>query len=411
MWVSRFDALAQTSGAMEYDYEVIDGSGRTVTGQLEAESPADVVRALSRDGQTVVNVSERMPSALPTFQRRLRPVELVVAFQELATLLESGVALGDAILAQGRGTYHPTLAKAFAAIGRDLMRGLSFLEALRASGLPLPDYVYQLVEAGELSGRLPQSLREAVDQLEYDQRVATDIKSALVYPSILIASGIGVVLLVFMVVVPEFANLLEDADDLHFLSEAVLRSGVWFNDNTWLVVAIVAGIALIVAALLRRRSVRQRIVDAVARLPVIGAWLTETDTAKWASVMSAMLSARVELMDALVLAARGVRISRRKAMLDGAIGDVRGGSALSEALEKQSALTPTGYNLVRVGEQSGQLAQMMRALATLYENNSARRMKRVVALIEPIAILLIGGALGTIMVGLILAITNANAVA
>ena len=399
------------TGVMEYDYEVIDGSGRTVTGQLEAESPADVVRALSRDGQTVVNVSERMPSALPTFQRRLRPVELVVAFHELATLLESGVALGDAILAQGRGTYHPALAKAFAGIGRDLMRGLSFLQALRASGLPLPDYVYQLVEAGELSGRLPQSLREAVDQLEYDQRVATDIKSALVYPSILIASGIGVVLLVFMVVVPEFATLLEDADDLHFLSEAVLRSGVWFNDNTWLVVGIMAGVALVAAALLRRRSVRQRIVDAVARLPVVGAWLTETDTAKWASVMSAMLSARVELMDALVLAARGVRISRRKAMLDGAIGDVRGGSALSEALEKQSALTPTGYNLVRVGEQSGQLAQMMRALATLYENNSARRMKRVVALIEPIAILLIGGALGTIMIGLILAITNANAVA
>ena len=98
-------------------------------------------------------------------------------------------------------------------------------------------------------------------------------------------------------------------------------------------------------------------------------------------------------------------------MLDAVIGDVRGGSALSAALEKQAALTPTGYNLVRVGEQSGQLPEMMRALATLYEGNSARRMKRVVALIEPIAILLIGAALGTIMVGLILAITNANAIA
>ena len=396
---------------MEYDYELIDGGGRTVKGQLEADSPADVVRALSRDGHTVVDVSERVPSALPTFQRRLRASELVVAFHELATLLESGVALGDAILAQSRGTYHPALAKAFTGVGRDLMRGLSFLDALRAGDLPLPDYVFQLVEAGELSGRLPQSLREAVDQLEYDQRVATDIKSALVYPSILVASGIAVVLLVFIVVVPEFSNLLEEAENLHFLSEAVLRSGVWFNNNTWLLAGIVVALALLTGALLRRRSVRQRIVDVAARLPVVGAWLTETDTAKWASVMSAMLTARVELMDALVLAARGVRISRRKAMLDGAIGDVRGGSALSVALERQSALTPTGYNLIRVGEQSGQLAQMMRALATIYENNSARRMKAVVALIEPLAILLIGGALGTIMIGLILAITNANAIA
>ena len=396
---------------MEFDYEVIDASGRTVKGQLEAESPTEVVRALSRDGHTVVDVSERTPSALPTFQRRLRAAELIVALHELATLLESGVPLGDAILAQGRGTHHPTLANAFTGIGRDLMRGLSFLDALRQSGLPLPDYVYQLVEAGELSGRLPQSLREAVDQLEYDQRVATDIKSALVYPAILVASGIAVVLLVFVVVVPEFADLLEDADSLHFLSVAVLRSGVWFNDNTWLLAGIVVAVALGSVALLRRRTVRQRLMDAVSRLPVIGLWLTETDTAKWASVMSAMLTARVELLDALVLAAHGVRISRRRAMLDAVIGDVRGGSALSAALEKQAALTPTGYNLVRVGEQSSQLPEMMRALATLYEGNSARRMKRVVALIEPFAILLIGGALGTIMVGLILAITNANAIA
>ena len=396
---------------MEYDYEVIDGSGRTVTGQLEAESPVEVVRALSRDGHTVVDVSERRPSALPTFQRRLRASELVVAFHELATLLESGVALGDAILAQGRGTYHPALARAFTGIGRDLMRGLSFLDALRASDLPLPDYVYQLVEAGEISGRLPQSLREAVDQLEYDQRVVTDIRSALVYPAILVVSGIAVVLLVFIVVVPEFANLLDEADDLHILSVAVLRSGVWFNDNTLLLAAIIATGVALALSLLRRATVRQRLVDAVASLPVVGAWFTETDTAKWASVMSAMLAARVELMDALVLASRGVRISRRKAMLEDATADVRGGSALSAALERQSALTPTGYNLIRVGEQSGQLPQMMRALATLYENNSARRMKAVVALIEPLAILLIGGALGTIMIGLILAITNANAIA
>ena len=282
---------------MEFDYEAIDASGRPVKGQLEAESATDVVRALSRDGHTVVDVSERTPSAMPTFQRRLGTAELIVSLHELATLLESGVPLGDAILAQGRGTHHPMLAAAFAGIGRDLMRGLSFLDALRQSDLPLPDYVYQLVEAGELSGRLPQSLREAVDQLEYDQRVATDIKSALVYPSILVASGIAVVLLVFVVVVPEFSNLLDDAESLHFLSVAVLRSGVWFNDNTWLLTGILAAILLGSAALLRQRTVRQRFVDAVSRLPVIGAWLTETDTAKWASVMSAMLTARVELLD------------------------------------------------------------------------------------------------------------------
>ncbi len=393
---------------MEYDYEAVDARGQAIKGRLEAQSPTELVRRLGRDGHTVVDVSEHRPSALPAFQRRLRAGDVVVAFHELATLLESGVSLSDAIVAQSRGSYHPALAGAFDAFARDLMRGQSFLQALRGSDLPLPDYVYQLAEAGEMSGRLPQSLREAVAQMQYDQRVAADIRSALTYPAILVVSGIAAVLLVFVFVVPNFANLLDEANDLPLLAEAVLRSGVWFNDNTWLLAGSVAAMALILATLLQRKRARARLIDALATLPVLGTWFSEADTAKWASVMGAMLSSRVDLMDALGLAARGVRISRRKAMLERALADVKGGSALSAALEKQAGLTPTGYNLVRVGEQSGQLAQMMRALAALYEENSARRMKRVLALIEPLAILLIGGVLGVIMVGLILAITSVN---
>ena len=146
-------------------------------------------------------------------------------------------------------------------------------------------------------------------------------------------------------------------------------------------------------------------------LPLLKDWFSEADAAKWASVMSAMLTSRVDLMDALGLASRGVRISGRKAMLDQAAVDVRGGASLSAALEKRNALTPAGYNLVRVGEQSGQLAEMLRALAALYEENSTRRMKRFLALIEPACVLLIGGFLGVIMIGVVLAITSVNDVA
>ena len=393
---------------MEFEYEAVDANGRTLKGELEAPSAAEVVRRLSQDGQTAVNVSERKPQALPALRRRLRGADVVVAFHELATLLQSGVALGDAVVAQSRGSYHPTLAAAFDGIARDLMRGHSFLEAIRASDLPLPDYVYHLVEAGEMSGRLPQSLREGVDQMTYDQRVASEIRGALTYPAILVLSSIVAVVLVFVFVVPKFSNLLEGGNELPLFSEIVLRTGVWFNDNTWLIVGVAVAAVLGLAAALQRKSVRARLLDGLARVPVLSSWLSENDTAKWASVMAAMLASRVELIDALDLASRGVRISRRLGMLERAVGDVKSGNALSAALEKQGALTPTGYNLIRVGEQSGQLTEMMRALATLYEENSTRRMKRALALIEPLAILLIGSVLGAIMIAIILAITSVN---
>ena len=395
----------------DYEYEAVESGGRLLKGQAQAASVEDLVRSLSAEGHTVVEVNERRDPRRAAFRRRARPQERVIAFHELAILLESGVSLGDAVQAQASGSPHPELAAAFQSISRALMRGQSFGEALHGAGLDLPHYVQHLVEAGELSGHLARALRQAVEQMRYDQRMAAELRNALLYPSILIVSGCAAVLLVFVFVIPQFANLLDDAEALPLLAEAVLRSGVWFNENGWLLAGVLAAAVFVTAALSRRPAVRQRVRDALATLPVLGSWLEEVDSAKWASVMSAMLTSRVSLMDALDLAARGVRLSRRRATLEQATGDVRGGASLSAALEKRRALSPTGYNLLRVGEQSGQLPEMLRALATLCEENGTRRMKRFLTLIEPLAILLIGSFLGVIMIGIILAITSVNDIA
>jgi general secretion pathway protein F len=395
----------------EYDYEAVDRQGQLVRGSLQADSPLEAVRQLGANGQTVVKVVESQPAAGSLFRRKLSTQDLLIGLHEMATLLESGVSLGDAVQAQSRGSYHPELGRAFTSIAKTLMRGGSLLEALQTSELTLPDYVFHLVEAGEMSGRLPQSLRQAVEQMEYDYRVAGDIRNALIYPSILIVSGIAAVLLVFVFVVPQFSNLLDEDNELPWLAEVVLRTGVFFNANVfWLVGCAVLLVAAAVA-LLRQQTLRQRLVNGLGSIPVLKDWLSEADTARWASVMSAMLTSRVELMDALDLALRGVRISRRADKLERVVREVRSGVALSAALEKEDALTATGYNLVRVGEQSGQLPGMLRSLAVLYEENSTRRMKRFLALIEPLAVLLIGGFLGVIMIGIILAITSVNEIA
>ena len=392
----------------EYDYEVIDRSGRLVKGRAEAASVTDLVRGLSDEGHTVVEVGERRAAERPPLRRGLRPRDQLVAFHELATLLESGVSLGEAVEAQVAGSRHREVSAAFRLVATALTRGRTFHEALRGGGLALPSYVYHLVEGGELSGHLARALRQAVEQMQYEQRVAADMRSALLYPSILVLSGTAAVLLVFVFVIPQFSNLLERGGDLPLLAEAVLRTGAWFNRNGWLAGAVVAAAVPVAVLLARRAGVRQGARDALAALPLLGEWYAEVDTARWASLMSAMLTSRVALLDALGLASRSVGVSRRKVTLEQAAIDVRGGASLSDALEKRSALTPTGYNLVRAGERSGQLPQMLHALASLYEENSQRRMKRFLALIEPMAVVLIGGILGVIMVGIILAITSVN---
>ena len=395
----------------EYEYEVIDRDGRVAKGRMAAASVTDLVRELGSEGHTVIEVREPRFAGSAPFRRRPSRQDRILALHELTTLLESGVSLGDAVRAQASGARHPAIMAAFEAMARELFHGQSFLHALRAGRFAFPAYVYQLAEAGELNGHLAEALSQAVAQMQYDERVATQMRGALLYPSILVVCGCAAVLLVFILVIPQFSGLLESRDELPLLADIVLRAGLWFNANGWWLSAGLALAAIGVAGLARREGVRRRIRNGLSTLPILRDWFTETDTAKWASIMSAMLASRVGLLDALGLAARSVQISRRRVLLEQATSDVRDGASLSAALEKHRTLTPAGYSLLRVGEQSGQLTEMLRVLATLHDESSRRRMKRFLTLIEPLAIVVVGGFLGVIMIAIVQAITSVNDIA
>ena len=141
---------------------------------------------------------------------------------------------------------------------------------------------------------------------------------------------------------------------------------------------------------------------------MLGAWLIETDIARWCSTLAALLGSRVDLIDSLSLANQGVFSTKRRARFARTIEHLKNGEGLADALEKESVLTSVGYNLIRSGERSGNVVPMVNALSKLYDDAGKNRMKRVIALIEPLSILVIGVFVGTIVLGVMLAITSVN---
>ena len=391
-----------------FHYEALNSEGMSFTGLLRAGSEREAARALERRGLSVIELRAGDAAATASRRRRLQTTDVTIALQEVATMLTSGVSIADAVASQALSAHHPRIVEAFSGMSRGLQRGQPFSATLAASGLPLPEYVVQLARAGELTGELGRALVDAGTQMEYEHRLRTEMRNALIYPAILVLAGVGAVALMFLFVVPKFANLLERAEDLPFLAWAVLGLGTWTREWFWVLAAIVALAGVGAAAALRRPDVRSRLVDRAAHLPVVGPWLVESDTARWAKVLGALLGNRVPLMRALELAQAGLQLPHRRARMGEVTRAVRGGSTLADALEDHDALTATGYNLVRVGERSGKLASMLDSLARLYEEAGRTRMKRVLILIEPIAILVIGSMIGTIILGVILAITSAN---
>ena len=392
-----------------FRYEAINPDGTLLKGQVEARDIKDATRELKRRGLTPVALDEAKARAFKRRARTLGPRERMLAIGELAMLVEAGVPLAEALptLAE-RGGDDP-LARAFTEMDRQLKRGRPILEALRAGFPELPAYVFQLVEAGAETGELGAALKDASLQMEAEDKMRQEMRNALVYPMVLICAGIGAVLFIFTAVVPRFSAMFAGRmHELPALSRWVLGVGVVVNDNLAASLLVAAGALALLVLVLRRPETRQRLYELALRLPAIGSWLTEQEIARWAGMMAKLLANRVALMRALELA-RGALKSAVLAQQMGQVErTVRGGAALSRALGDNTRFDATSLNLIRVGERAGQLPQMLGSLAALHERISRDRMKRVLSLIEPAAILIIGGVIGVFVTAIILAITSVN---
>jgi general secretion pathway protein F/type IV pilus assembly protein PilC len=241
--------------------------------------------------------------------------------------------------------------------------------------------------------------------MSYDEQIKSDLKSALTYPLVLIASGFSAMLIIFFAVVPKFSHLLESEKPLPTLAYLVLSAGKYANDYPLAIAGVSLSIILFLFSVVTNKTVKNKVLDWLIEVPIVGPWLSEQDAARWSSLCSAMLLARVNLISALKLAAESCEYTRRKSKALNMITDIESGKGFTEALTKSSLLPSTSMNLVSVGDKTGQLGEMLNAVASLHDNSCKRRMKQVMTLMEPIAILLVGVLIGVMILGIVLAIT------
>lgn len=394
---------------MEFNYRAVNAQGQTVTGQLDAGGEREAARLLSQQELTPLEITLAGQAAVPRSGRARRAghQEKALVIRELATLLVAGVPLAEAVESIGRTHIDSAIGETFMHVHGKLRGGESFSQGLQSAQLDWPDYFFQLVSAGEHTGKLAQALESAATQMEYEQRIKSEMRNALIYPSILVLSGIAATLLIFIVVVPKFANLLKNSRaQIPDISVWVLTAGLFVKENLLWVSLAALGALLGTISVLANPAMRMAILQRLARVPILGNWLVETEIGRWAAMLSTLLDNRVPILKAMELTQNGMRLTAMQNKLQLVLREVRSGKKIADALAGAQMLNVTGLNLVRVGERSGELPNMLRTLATLYENAGRERLKRFLILLEPMAILIIGGVIGTIMIAVMLAITS-----
>lgn len=402
--------------ASPFRYRALDAAGATQQGVIQAESLRGALDLLTAKGLAVIDL-QATGGAQPVaatglnfaLRRRASFADHIVLLSEMATLLRAGVSLAEVAPSLEAAYSDSALAAPLSQLRQRIQGGSTVATAFSQAGFDLPDYAQTLIEAGEAAGRLGEALADAAAQMEYERNVRQEFRNALVYPAVLVGAGTLAVLIIFLAVVPRFASLLKSGRaEIPALSRWVIETGLALQAH-WLGAGLVLlGLVGAIALLLRLPSVRETLLAFMARLPLSGPWLQEADIGRWATLLGTLLANRVALLMALDLSSRGLRIARNRHHVISAASEVRRGRALSEVLAEQGWIAPTRLNLIRVGERAGELPRMLSELGRIHTETARGRMKRLLALIEPLAILGIGAVIGVIMVSVMLAITSLN---
>lgn len=319
--------------------------------------------------------------------RDLRFGERVLLMKQLALMIEAGVPLLEALTAVASGVASIRGRRQLDAVAAALRNGRSFAEAVRVEAPGFPDYLHGMLAVGESSGRLGEVLRRAADQMAWEDRLRRDIGNALVYPAFLACAGLAAIAFILTQVAPRFAAIVGDrAAALPWLSRAVLDLGTMLQGRTWLMLLVLALVVTAAGLALSRPAARAALMRLARRLPVVGPVLEDRDVAIWARLSSFGLAHGVGLMPATAMALRATPPGAFRASLAGVEADLRAGRSLDEALSAGGRLDAMDLGLIRAGQRAGALGEMLGALADSRDARLRDGVKRLTALVEPLAI-------------------------
>ncbi len=398
-----------------FTYRASDQRGQTIDGVMEAADVGAVAERLQRDAYFPITISPQgddtriLGLGWPRLRRlRVSGRDLVTLTRQLATLLEAGIPLDRALAIQAELGPTARLRAILDDVRRSVRAGGALAEALaKHHPHPFSRLYINMVRAGEKGGVLEASLRRLAEFLEESQEFREALGSALVYPVLL--SGVGAAAVVFLMtfVLPRFAFIFRDMGATVPLPTLVLLRISELMERYWWMLALLAIVtALIARAGLDRYGFRLAVDRTLLRLPIAGDLIRKTEAARFSRVMGTLLRSGVAMIPALTMA-RETLGNRALEDATAILADgVRRGTGLALPMSQAAAFPPLAVHLVRVGEETGRLDEMLLQVAVTLEGDTRRLVKRLLALVEPAIILVMGLVVGFIVVAMLLAILS-----
>jgi general secretion pathway protein F len=400
-----------------FAYRGLSAEGRSVVGVVDADSARTARGKLRSQGIYPTDLTEESRGAqvptlrewLPLMRRRMSASELSLMSRQLSSLLGAGVQLVDALGALGEQASRPAVKQMLSQIRERVREGSSLADALAAHADVFSELYIGMVRAGEHAGALETVLDRLAEYSERQAEFMAKVRGALTYPAIMMLLGAAIMAFLVGYVVPQVATIFESTRVALPLATRVLIALAAFVTTYWLalLIFVVGGIALVLFGFSTPRG--RRFYDrTVLRMPYLGTTITRIICARFARTLATLLSSGVQLLPALdsvkgvvnnTLLAEAVQQSRES---------IREGHGMGQTLQRSGLFPPLLIEMIKVGERSGELEQMLERVADNYEREVALSLSQVTTLLEPAMTIMMAVVIIFMMLAVLLPIFQLN---
>lgn len=387
-----------------FNYVAIEASGKQKKGTIEAANEAAAKNALKAEG--LIPVSIEVPNALNkeisiNIGKKVKAKDLAIFCKQFESILHAGVTVIQALHMITDQVENKHLKKALDNTRILVEKGETLADAMRAQDDIFPPILLNMVEAGEASGSLEVSFRRMAEQFEKDNKTAGMIKQAMIYPCVLLVVVMGVVALMLMYVIPQFKETLEGAgSSLPAITVFVMNisNGLihWWPIVLGVVIALVVSIRIFV----KTETGAVVVGRLILKIPLAGDLSVKSAAARLARTLSTLMASGIPMVTAIEIVTKIMSNRIIQKVLEEAKKDVERGTPLSQPLEASGVFPPLLYNMAAIGEETGNMEEMLEHAADFYEDEVEAATKAITSVMEPLIIVLMAGIVVPIMLAI-----------
>ncbi|WP_417552957.1 type II secretion system inner membrane protein GspF [Marinomonas fungiae] len=392
-----------------FEYRALTDGGRKRKGVLEADNERHARQQLRQKGLVPLQLKSAKVSRKTFFPSNLSIRERALVIRQLATLIEAGLPIDDALSGVASQSGKGRVRSMLLAIRARVLEGFSLAQALSAYPKAFPTLFQASVQAGEESGKLPAVLLALAESSEREQRTQQKLQSALLYPALLTLVAIAIVSFLLGSVMPDIVAVFQRQNaPLPPLTQALI--GVSHGLSDWGIWCLLALLMCLMGLSLSRRNSAIRLSQDrfLLRFPWLGRLLATFAITRYVSTLSMLTRSGVPLVYAMEISAKVIANLALKQRFQTAQQHVREGMSLSQALSDMPHVPPLMRQLIGSGERSGDLAGMLDKAARQQSELSQHRMNNFLTLFEPLMLLVMGCAVLLIVMAILLPIMNMN---